>query len=307
MSARSRCLRIRTSLHGSACLRECIHPFLARVPSCACSAGPLHEYGDLHHRVGASRSYATPSLSGMVPSLPSTLCWLALFSGVADYTPAQRPSKALLCEAPAQAKLFPSSTAAGGAAWSSLGLRLAAAGTPKPSPSSARSRAHVPVPRRLRSAPLCKQPRFSGGVASSLLLRKGRSKHVPRAATAHCALCRTSPGSARPPRGRPLDQRASAEPHPGPPARDRLETTSAAAAHHLGTPHRRSRLPGRSKPSGIQEHMPSPARADRARAPEPHDEASRRRSRALHALAQMCGSFLNMPLTIRERRRSPTP
>ena len=32
---------------------------------------------------------------------------------------------------------------------------------------------------------------------------------------------------------------------------------------------------------------PGPARADRARAPEPHDETSRRRSRALHALAQM--------------------
>ena len=40
-------------------------------------------------------------------------------------------------------------------------------------------------------------------------------------------------------------------------------------------------------PSHQHDRNPNPARADRARAPEPHDEASRRRSRALHALAQM--------------------
>ena len=40
-------------------------------------------------------------------------------------------------------------------------------------------------------------------------------------------------------------------------------------------------------PSHQHDYRPNPARADRARALEPHDEASRQRSRALHALAQM--------------------
>ena len=43
-------------------------------------------------------------------------------------------------------------SAAGGAAWSCLGLRSAAAGTPKPPPSFACSREPAPLPRLLRSA-----------------------------------------------------------------------------------------------------------------------------------------------------------
>ena len=50
-------------------------------------------------------------------------------------------------------------------------------------------------------------------------------------------------------------------------------------------PHRGRRIGEATNPGPPD--MPSPARADQARAPEPHDDASRRRSRALHALAQM--------------------
>eukprot|EP00439_Symbiodinium_sp_Y106_P044768 s6206_g5.t1 len=53
---------------------------------------------------------------------------------------APRPSQALLCAqlpGASAGKLTPSLTAAGGAAWSCLGLRLVAAGTAKPPPSSA--------------------------------------------------------------------------------------------------------------------------------------------------------------------------
>ena len=83
--------------------------------------------------------------------------------------PAQIPSLVALLRAQlpgaSAGKPIPSSTAAGGAAWSSLGLRLAAAGMPKPPLSSACSRVPAPLPRRPQ---LLRQPGFSGGAASSL-------------------------------------------------------------------------------------------------------------------------------------------
>ena len=79
---------------------------------------------------------------------------------------------------------YPELDRAGGAAWSCLGLMLAAAGTPKPPPSSACSREPAPLPRLLRSARLHRQPGCCGGTASLLLLRSGRLQ--PRSSSCRC-------------------------------------------------------------------------------------------------------------------------
>ena len=57
------------------------------------------------------------------------------------------------------------------------------------------SRAPVPLPRRLRSAQLLRQPGFSGGVALSVLLRKGRLQL--RSSSCRCTLSRALPDQFR--------------------------------------------------------------------------------------------------------------
>ena len=159
---------------------------------------------------GASRSYATASRSGTAPSSPSMLRLSAPFFGTANRTPAQRPSMT--------GKLTPSLTAAEGAAWSCLGLRLAAAGTPKPPPSSparalARARASA-TPDALRPAAQAAWVlRWSGLVAVAVQRALATTFLEPPLHAAWC--CRTNPGLARAPRRRPLDQRPSAEPRRG--------------------------------------------------------------------------------------------
>ena len=134
---------------------------------------------------GASNSYTTASRSGMVPSSQSMRLWLALCLGMADHTPAQRPSLVLLCAqlpGASAGKPIPSSTAAGG--------RLVVFGLEVGGHWNAETASFLRLLARARAS--ATPPALRPAAQAAWVLRwprrcccaKGACNHVPRAAAA---------------------------------------------------------------------------------------------------------------------------